>query len=222
MVASSDDIGAARPRPGGFIGPFTRRQLAAALSAAAVVGLLLVLVTRPLIGDPTANQQTGPGTSFVVIGNQTQGLSPGQQAPDFAAADGSARVTDLDGNPLTIADLRGRPVWVIFWATWCPPCQAETPDIQRIWEEYRDDGLAIVAVDVQEPAEAVADYARTYGLTYPIGVDVTAEVMKAYAVFGLPTHYFIGREGTVRDRYFGPLQLDQMRERIEAIMSDAP
>lgn len=212
--------GARRPEMGRrFVGPFTRRQAAAVVVVVATVALLLVAVTRPLTGQTAvAPQGNGPGASFYRVGEQTQGLRIGDLAPELAAADGTNGLTDLAGQPVTLASLKGRPVWVIFWATWCPPCQTETPDIQRTWEAYRSAGLAVVAIDIQEPAEPVADYARTYGLTYTIGLDATASIMKTYAVFGLPTHYFIDREGVVRDRYFGPLTGAQMRERIGPIV----
>lgn len=67
----------------------------------------------------------------------------------------------------------------------------------------------------------VEEYRRTYGLTYRIGIDTTASVMRQWNVFGLPTHYFIDREGIVRDRYFGPLTLEQMQERVDSIVDGA-
>lgn len=206
-----------------FVGPFTRRQLGWSVAAIAVVALLLLVVTRPLASTTSAPAATNvPGASFYVLGAQTQGLKIGDVAPEFAAADGTTRLTDLSGQPVTLASLRGRPVWLVFWATWCPPCQTETPDIQRTWEQYKSQGLAVVAVDVQEPRDAVADYVRTYSLTYPVALDTTASVMKTYAVFGLPTHYFIDRDGVVRDRYFGPLTGAQMRARVGGIVGRGP
>lgn len=210
-----------RPQPR-LLGPFRLRQLRALGVVVAIVATLLFIVTRPLTGTSSvATGTSAPGASFYRVGEQTQGLKVGDLAPEFKAADGTNPLTDLDGKPITLASLRGRPVWVVFWATWCPPCQTETPDIQRTWEAYRTAGLAVVAIDIQEPRETVADYARTYGLTYPIGLDTTASVMKTYAVFGLPTHYFIDRDGIVSDRFFGPLTGEQMRQRIGPIVKRA-
>ena len=106
---------------------------------------------------------------------------------------------------------------MLFWASWCPPCQQETPDIRRAWEANAASGLEIVAVNVQEPANVAAYYAASYGLTFRIAVDPMGSAFRNWTVFGLPTYYFINREGIVRDRYFGPLTLAEMQQRIDLI-----
>ena len=90
--------------------------------------------------------------------------------------DGSTyQLTDLDGNPIRLADLRGKAVWVNFFASWCPPCQAETPVLREMSETYRDRGLEVVAVSVQETSPAdVKAYADRYRLGYTIGFDGSA------------------------------------------------
>lgn len=200
-----------------LIGPFSARQVG--LVNAVVIGaaLLLFVATRPLGGDSTTTIK--PGATFYRIAAETEGLEVGQRAPDFVGRHGEldVRLADLDGRELRLADFSGRPVWVFFWATWCPPCQQETPDIRAAYEANRDAGLVVVAVDVQEPVDTIRGYAERYGLTYTIGVDTYAAIMKTYGVFGLPTHYFIDRRGVIRDRYFGPLRRDQMDQRIALI-----
>lgn len=200
-----------------LIGPFTARQIG--LVNAIVVGAAIVLfvATRPLgSAEPTTIQ---PGASFYRISAETQGLQLGQRAPDFTGMnnDQEVRLTDLDGREIRLADFAGKPVWVVFWATWCPPCQQETPDIRAVYEAYRDAGLVVVAVDVQEDVDTVRRYVQTYGLGYRVGLDTYAAIMRTYGVFGLPTHYFIDRQGVIRDRYFGPLKRDQMEQRVELI-----
>lgn len=75
----------------------------------------------------------------------------------------------------------------------------------------------MLAIDIQEPADVVRDYADLYDLEYTIGIDTDAAIMSTYSVFGLPTHYFIDRDGVIRDRYFGPLTREAMEERIRLI-----
>jgi len=117
---------------------------------------------------------------------------------------------ELDGRPVRLADLRGRPVWLNFFATWCPPCQYETPVLQQVYEAHAADGLALVGVSVQETVpEDVAAYASTYGLTYTIGFDATSAIFRTYKAYGLPTHYFIDREGVIRAVWRGPLTVAQ-------------
>jgi cytochrome c biogenesis protein CcmG/thiol:disulfide interchange protein DsbE len=115
-------------------------------------------------------------------------------------------LVDLSGHPIRLAALRGRPVWINFWATWCPPCQEETPVLESLYRANRADGLALIAISVQETSPAdVAAYAQTYGLTYTIGFDATSAIFKAYQAYGLPTQIFIDRSGLVQSVYRGPV-----------------
>lgn len=217
QTASDPGYPGGRIRDG--IGPFGRRHLLAMASALAATVAILLFVSVPIGGSTPAASLPDPGGSFFVIGPQQGALERGLPAPDLVGADGT-RLTDLDGLLVELGDIRGRPMWVFFWATWCPPCQQETPDIQRI-SEARGEDLIILGISVQEPIEVVEEYRRTYGLAYRIGIDTTASVMRQWNVFGLPTHYFIDRDGIIRDRYFGPLTLEQMEERVDSIVDGA-
>ena len=202
-----------------LIGPFTARQIGLANAIVVVVGLVLFLVTRPIGGSgPTA--ATDPGATFYRISAETQGLDLWQRAPELGGTNGGNAVTltDLDGRPLTLAALRRHPVWINFWATWCPPCQRETPSLRDAYEAHRADGLMLVSIDVQEDAGTVREYATRYGLTYPIGLDVTGAVFRSYLIFGLPSHYFLDRDGIIRGRYFGPLSPEQIEQQLAVIL----
>lgn len=188
------------------------------LVLAASVTILAFMIVPAGGGGPSLGSP-GPGSSLYLIGPQGSGLDIGSVAPDLAGPDGTA-LLDLDGDAISLAGLRGRPVWIVFWATWCPPCQQETPDIERAYEEYADD-LVVLAISVQEPNNVVEDYRKTYGIRYRIGLDASAGAMRTYQVFGLPTHYFVDRQGVIRERRFGPLTLEQMRDRIDLISAPA-
>ena len=206
-----------RPEPGsgrhGVIGPFTGRQLATVLGIVVVAAILLVLVTRPIAPPPGSGVATAlPGATPFLVGEARVGLQRGDLAPELAwqDADGStAQLRDLGGNPVRLADLRGKRVWLNFWATWCPPCQAETPVLREMDERYRDQGLVIVAIAVQETTvDDVAAYADRYGLAYPIAFDASANVFDLYRVYALPTQVFIGPDGRITDVVNGPLTVD--------------
>lgn len=209
---------AARPRRT-LIGPFTARQIGLINAVVFGTALLLFLVTRP-IGGGGASPSVDPGATFYRLSAETQGLDIGQRAPELAGQDGDRpiQLADLDGRPLSLAALRGRPVWINFWATWCPPCQRETPDLRDAYDAHEAEGLVLIAIDVQEDVDSVRDYAHRYELRYPIGLDTYAAIMRTYRVFGLPTHYFIDREGLIRDRYFGPLNRQQIEQRLALIL----
>jgi len=219
---ATTQVTAAGRRPG-LIGPFSGRQLAAVLLAILVSAGLLLLLTAP-VASPSAALPARPGASFVPFASAETGLRVGAPPPELAGTNGDAApgLTDLEGRPIRLADLRGRPVWLNFFASWCPPCQQETPTLERVYETHKDQGLAVVGVSVQESsADDVRAYAQTYGLQYPIGFDASSAVYHAFHVFGLPTQVFIDRDGIVRAVVNGPLSQVEA-ERILAPLLEPP
>ena len=189
------------------IGPFTLRHVLALGLTLLAIAVALIILTLPIAG-PRPTGAPVPGASFFAISDPTVGLSPGQEAPEFSGVvDGqTVQLTDLDGSPIRLADLRGHPVWINFWASWCPPCQAETPVLRDVYETHRSQGLELVAISVQETtADDVRAYAQTYGLEYTIGFDATSAIFKTYKAYGLPTHLFLDRDGVIRTIHLGPL-----------------
>lgn len=134
----------------------------------------------------------------------TEALLPPAPEPDHPAPDFT--LSDINGTLLALRDLRGRPVMVNFFATWCAPCRVEVPVIQAAYEEYKDQGLFIVGVDVGEKPETAAHFVRQFGLTYPIVLDKDGEVtVNQYKVQGMPASFFIDREGIIRFVHRGPI-----------------
>ncbi len=200
------------------IGPFTIRQLGllnAGLVAVAVLGLLALRPLAPPAGEPIYTLKNG--ADLLRIAAQGQGPAVGAEAPELTPAN-TAPLRDLAGGPVTLAALRGRPVWIVYWTTWCPACQREAPAIEATWKARQAEGLVIIAIDLQEPASVVAAYARKHGLTYPIVLDPDGVTVSTYGVFGLPTHYFIDRAGVIVDRSFGELDRAQMEQRVATIL----
>jgi thiol-disulfide isomerase/thioredoxin len=203
------------PAPGSrgsrpVIGPFTGRQLSFAAGVVVVSAILLFVATRPIAPGPGSAMPTpiALATPFLV-GNPTTGLAPGDAAPelDVTGPDGSpAPLLDLNGRPVRLADLRGRLVLLNFWATWCPPCQSETPVLRDLDETYRSKGLSIVGIAVQETTPSdVAAYAAKYGLDYTIAFDGSADVFHRYKIYALPTQVLIAPDGRVIEVINGPL-----------------
>ncbi|MCI0582253.1 MAG: TlpA family protein disulfide reductase [Chloroflexi bacterium] len=204
------------------VGPFSLRQVAGALGVVVVTAIVLTVATAPL--GSTTPGLPDPAASAYLLRSPIPGLRVGDLAPELAgaASDGSAFVlADLDGNPIRLADLRGRAVWVNFWASWCPPCQSETPILREIDERYRDRGLTLVAVQVQQTVEDGVSYADRYDLEYAIGADVSAAVFRTYRVFALPTQFFIDPDGVIRAVVNGPLDLAGATRLVESILPPA-
>jgi cytochrome c biogenesis protein CcmG/thiol:disulfide interchange protein DsbE len=194
----------------GLIGPFTGRQLAAALGTVVIVAAILAVVTAPIAGLPAPGIAPQP-TQFA-IGPAIEGLRVGDRAPELqiVGTNGSpAPLLDLAGAPVRLADLRGHPVWISFWASWCPPCQAETPVLRETFAAYRARGLALVAVSVQESTvDDVRAYAAKYGLEYTVAADLAGDVFRRYRVYGLPTQVFLDANGIIRAIVQGPVNAE--------------
>jgi peroxiredoxin len=210
-----------RPARHGLIGPFGARQIAAALGAVALVAFVVAIVTAPL-GSPVAGTPPDPRATAYAIAAPTEGLRAGDRAPELtiARSDGSTfTLTDLDGRPVSLASLRGKAVWIDFWASWCPPCQAETPVIRAANRAYRDRGLAIIAISVQESSvDDVRAYARTYDLGYTVAADLAGDIFRLYRVYALPTQFFIDPDGVIRSVVQGPLDAASAARQVEAIL----
>jgi cytochrome c biogenesis protein CcmG, thiol:disulfide interchange protein DsbE len=177
-------------------------RLVAALSLTLLIGAGAYVATRPEVPAHAA------------------GAGIGQRAPDFVALDGVQKplLVDLDGNPIRLSEFAAKPLWIVFWTTWCIPCQQEASDIRAAYEAHRGDDLAVLAIDIQEPAGAVREYALGHGLDYTIGLDTTAAVKAAYGAWGLPTHFFLDGNGVIRDRYFGQMTRPVMETHLRAII----
>jgi cytochrome c biogenesis protein CcmG/thiol:disulfide interchange protein DsbE len=116
------------------------------------------------------------------------------------------------GRPLALSDLRGRPVVLNFWASWCGACQEEAPVLARAWAEYRQRGVAFVGVAIHEVSPLKGDvdhnpkaYAKRWNLTYQNGRDRGGRIAEAYRVSGVPETYFIDAAGRIVLKYSGPL-----------------
>ncbi len=204
------------------VGPFSLRQVTLAIGIVAIAAVLLTLANAPL--GSTAPGLPNPEPSAYLLRAPLLGLRPGDVAPELTvtAADGTSfQLTDLDGQPIRLADLRGKAVWLNFWASWCPPCQSETPSLRALDQQYRDRGLAIIGVQVQQTVDDGRKYATTYSLRYRIGADVAGDIFREYKVFALPTQFFIGADGVVRQVVNGPLDQASAAALIESILPPA-
>lgn len=143
----------------------------------------------------------------------TAGLPPapavGHPAPDF-------RLTTLAGEPFTLSDLRGTPVVLNFWATWCPPCRAELPELQGASERLAGQ-VAIIGVNQAEAPADVGAFVAALGLSFPMPLDVRGEISRLYAVRSLPTTFFIDRQGVIRHVQIGPVTEATLAQLLKTI-----
>ncbi len=172
---------------------------AAYLTLALAVGLAV----WGTYGDP-ASPSTGVASSAPETAPTTARL--GAPAPTFALTSAT------DGDTFRLADFRGQPVLLNFWATWCPPCRTEMPEFQRFVEQGGTRAV-VLGVDMQEDPVTVQRFLREYGISYRIALDSDGRVAASYTVAGLPTTVFVDSAGIVRDRVVGPLTYDGLAQR---------
>jgi peroxiredoxin len=224
------DVPAAEPRPAfthkrekhGLIGPFTGRQLLLAAIVVVVAGFGLAVITTPLAVNPITAPNNAAATPYILGPAPSEGLRPGSLPPELelTATDGTKTpFKDLDGNPISLAELKGKAVWINFFASWCPPCQSETPVLRDIADRYKDRGLEVVGISVQETnADDVRAYAERYQLDYTIAADLTGEIFRDYRLWGLPTSFFIAPDGGIRSVVLAPLTEAGAQAQVEAIL----
>lgn len=172
-----------------------RRRLPAGLIGLAGLALLssLVMAALLLIGPP--GRSAGGGSALTPVPDR---ISDGALAPGFQSETPA-------GEPISLEALRGRPVVLNFWATWCGPCRVEMPALQRASERYAGDGLTILAVNAMEPADRVTGFMEELGLTFPAVLDPDGEILDLYGVRVFPTTIVVDAEGRIRAEHYGPL-----------------
>jgi len=139
------------------------------------------------------------------------GVPVGGQAPDF-------ELTTVDGETYRLSDLRGQPVMLNFFATWCTYCKAEMPVLEKAFEAYRDQGLLVLAIDLDESDLAITAFRDEFGLTFPIVVDRGSNVSQLYQLVPLPTSFFLDRDGIVRGKWTGAIDEAQLEAMLKLIL----
>jgi cytochrome c biogenesis protein CcmG, thiol:disulfide interchange protein DsbE len=159
------------------------------------------------------------GTAWILVnrlppGSIAAGALPpapavGHPAPDFT-------VTDTQGKTFKLSELRGTPVVLNFWATWCPPCRAELPELQAGSQRLAGQ-VAIVGLNQGEAPEVVRAFAQQMGLSFQVPLDEHMDVSATYGVRSLPTTFFIDRSGVIRDMQIGPLTEATLAQHLSEI-----
>ena len=173
-----------------------RHNLSRTCRLALILLTLAILGTLVTQGCTLSAPNTGTGGQENTATTGTNGsLAPapkiGRLAPDFT-------LFDLNGNQIRLSDIRGRTVFINFWTTWCPPCRAEMPEMEAIYQKYKDKGVVVIGVDILEAEDEVRQYVQQGGYSWTFILDTTGEVAKTYELTAIPTSFFIDKEGIIR------------------------
>lgn len=192
---------------------------------AAIAAAIWWLEYRPDSGSGS-DSLYGPRELPAALAPPEMSVAPaeGNLAPDF-------ELETLDGGSLRLSDLRGKGVVVNLWATWCAPCRKEMPQFVAAYDRYKEQGLEILAVNVQESPSIIRPFTDDFGVDFPVLLDRRGSVSDEYRMLGLPSTYFIDRDGVVREVFRGPflerlqgadvqgaIEEDELTQRIEEIL----
>lgn len=135
----------------------------------------------------------------------------GQKMPSFT-------VTELDGAQINLNDLKGKVVFINFWATWCPPCLVEMPRLEKeIWQKYKSDEFAMIAIAREQSEQEITAFRKEYGFSFPMAADPRRDVYKLFGNGGIPRSYVVGSDGKILYQSVGydPSEFNQMKRIIE-------
>lgn len=185
-----------------------------------ISGLVILLAACGAKQNESPKQQSGIGQTQPVerLDPASSPLYPAQkeaQATDF-------QVTLLSGETFRLSDQKGKVVLMNIWATWCPPCRDETPDLVDLYNKYKDQGYVTLGVSIDEQGESVVrPFMEEYDVTYPMYIDKDGTIMDKYGpTMGIPTTYIIGREGNLRYFAVGALTKKELEPRIKELLAE--
>ncbi len=182
------------------------RRVVLGLLAIVLLGLLAAPGCTPSAQDIRSGPQPGPPPS----GELAPAPEIGRLAPDFT-------LVDLEGNQVSLSDFRGKTVFVNFWATWCPPCRAEMPEIEAVYQKYKDKDVVVIGIDILEPEDVVRQFVEQGGYSWTFVFDTSGEVAANYRIAAIPTSLFIDREGIIQAVNIGAMT----KRAIESKLAEA-
>jgi cytochrome c biogenesis protein CcmG, thiol:disulfide interchange protein DsbE len=211
----------------------SRLSIFAGLLAGVVVALALLTgflfvgpdPTRP-IASASPSPSAGPTATATSIARTSPSSSPSAGASGSAVPEnfhiGEAApalvVPQVGGGTIDLASLKGKPVWINFMQTTCPPCLDEFPIMNGFATRYAGNGLVVIAVDIREDEGTVAEFALRLNATFPLGLDADGTAQQAWGAYGLPVHFWIDKTGIVRDGALGGIGPDVMARGVGAIL----
>jgi thiol-disulfide isomerase/thioredoxin len=176
------------------------RWIAAGAAACAVALLVVPWMLRPDAASTSAAAPAAPSKA------------------EGTAANLGLTLKDMNGHDVRLADYKGSVILLNVWATWCGPCQLEIPDLVEAYSKYKDQGVVVLGVSLDDTPEMLREYAPKKQMNYPVLL-MQDDFDDAYGpIFGVPITFFIGRDGTIVKRHFGPVSKEQVDREIKTLL----
>jgi thiol-disulfide isomerase/thioredoxin len=167
---------------------------------------------------PSTQSQTSTNKGSSLEQNNTATPSnnkPTEESDKIKAID--FKLKDLNGKEVSLSDYKGKKVFLNFWASWCPPCKAEMPEMEKLYQETKDSDLVILAVNLSEDKSTVQNFIKNNKYTFSVLLDSDNAAAMKYQVVSIPTSYFIDKEGNVVAKHIGSMTLENMKSYIDNI-----
>ena len=197
------------PSAAGSVQPPAALTRRASLAFWLTVGGVVLLLA--LLGYAMIRASDREATTFAVQSALRNVPITARPAPDFT-------LPLFDGTTLRLANLRGRPVLVDFWASWCVPCREEAATLEQVWQSYRATDLLFVGVSVQDREVTAQDFLDEFAITYPNGRDTDGKISIDYGLMGVPEKFLINRQGQIVRKLVGPVPAAVLTDLLDALL----
>lgn len=168
----------------------------------AITGLVIALVLGGLL---------------LTQGNTTNEL-PSKSSPEKKELATNFTLELTNGKKFNLSDYKGKPVLINFFASWCLPCREEMPVLEKVVQEYEPKGVVFLGIAVDDTEEKMKDFIAKYGVTFPVGLDKTAAIQKSFGLYGIPTTYFIDRQGVINYSHSGSVTEELLQHELAQLL----
>lgn len=187
------------------------------------IGVMTVVAITllALLGQRLYAAQQVVGAGATTAANGARRATALKVAPDFTLHTWSweqSHATGVDPQQMRLLALRGKPVVINFWASWCDACKTEAPTLERAWRTYQARGVVFLGIDVNDTATDSATFLTQYGITYFNGPDVTERIFVQYGVFGLPTTVLVNQNGDIQTTHIGEISASALDQGIQSLL----
>jgi peroxiredoxin len=155
----------------------------------------------------------GPISEESITVTKQTGINEGQFAPDF-------ELKTADGHIVRLSDYRGQKILLNFWASWCPPCKSEIPDLNEFHKVHKKENVTVLSINMtyaEKSEQSVHTFQDMYKINYPILLDESGNIAKLYGIMTIPSSYFIDANGLIHKRIIGPLRKENIENLIDTL-----